>query len=132
MIISTLYNFITGRIIGYPLCDHYDTLSQARNDEEHVLIGERVDATTYYMPDGVKTLRPSFPVVTEHTIPADGETAVFFALPAGSQVESLPDGEMWPSEDEFHFTSEAIGTFEFRIYLPFPYQDPFKVTIHAT
>lgn len=131
MIACTVYNFITGRITGHIQCNVIDKFMQASSDEEHVLEGEHVDPAYYIRYGGKKVLRPVLDVLTEHTIAADGEAAVSFALPAGSQVESLPDGEMWPDEDVFHFSSEEVGTFKFRIYLPFPYQDPFKVTIHA-
>lgn len=131
MIEWTRYNFVTGRILSCGRCDYSFVFQQALTDEEHVLAGAHIDGAIWYMPDGIKTARPSLDIVTEHTIAADGVDAVQIALPPGSQVESLPDGEMWSDEAEFYFSTEEAGTFSYRIYLPFPYQDPFKVTIHA-
>lgn len=131
MIPFTRYNFITGRILSTGQCDTLSVLMQAQTDEEHIFMGEKIDGEIWYMPEGIKTLRPVLPIATEYTIAADGEDAVEFAVPAGTQIESLPDGELWPDESEFHFTSEEVGTFAYRVYLPFPHQNPFKVTIHA-
>lgn len=132
MIHFTRYNFITGRILSVGSCEYLDVLMQAQTDEEHIFMGDRIDGELWYMPDGIKTPRPILAIGTEHTISANGVEAVQYGLPAGTQIESLPDGEMWPDEDELYFTSEVVGTFAFRLYLPFPYQGPVKVTIHAT
>ena len=131
MIPFTRYNFVTGRVMSTGTCEHIDVLMQAQSEEEHIFVGEKIDGKTWYLPDGIKTLRPVLPIATEYTIAADGVDAAEFSVPAGTQIESLPDGELWPDEDEFHFTSEATGSFSYRVYLPFPYQDPFKVTINA-
>ena len=131
MIDFTLYNFITGMIVGTGVCTHVDYPMQA-NDEEHVRLGVKIDGQLWYMPQGKKTARPALNIPSVHEIAADGFDAVSFSLPSGSAIYARDSSESWLDESEFHMTTEQVGTFRFIIVPAAPYQGPIEVTIHAT
>lgn len=126
----TVYRMSDGKIMRYGYCDHYDLPMQAE-DGELVHEGEAIRDDLFYMPAGVKTPRPELDIPREFTIEADGEDAVSFDLPPGSQVFCRALDQEWLDEDEFYFSTEVPGVYEFRIEPAFPYKEDVRVTINA-